>query len=201
MARRMQKGLFDLNDLSDQLKQMQNMGGMGGIMGMMPGVGKIKKQIDAAGLDESVFKRQQAIISSMTKKERTVPKLLNASRKKRVAAGSGTSVQEINKLLKMHRGMGDMMRKMGKRGGLGALMGGMGGGMGNLLSGGVGASMGAGMPDISKMDSRQLEEMARQMGGPGGNLPNLPGMGGKNEYRFRSGNPGRKIDTLSPINR
>ncbi len=178
MARRMQKGQFDLNDLSDQLKQMQNMGGMGGIMGMLPGIGKIKKQIDAAGLDEGIFNRQQAIISSMTKKERKVPKLLNASRKKRVAAGSGTSVQEINKLLKMHRGMGDMMRKMGKKGGLGGLMSGLGGSMGGMMGGGM-PGMGAGMPDISKMDPRQLEEMARQMGGPGTGLPALPGMGKK----------------------
>jgi signal recognition particle subunit SRP54 len=186
MAKRMQKGLFDLNDLSDQLKQMQNMGGMGGIMSMLPGVGKIKKQIDAAGLDESVFNRQQAIISSMTKKERVVPKLLNASRKKRVAAGSGTSVQEINKLLKMHRGMGDMMKKMGKKGGLGGMMSGLGGALGGGLGGGMGGGMpgmGAGMPDLSKIDPKQLEDMARQMGGPnsgmGGGMPKLPGLGKK----------------------
>ena len=176
MAKRMQKGQFDLNDLSDQLGQMKKMGGMGGIMGLMPGMGKMKKQIDAAGLDDSIFNRQQAIISSMTKKERQAPKILNASRKKRVAKGSGTSVQEINKLLKMHRGMGDMMRKMGKRGGLGGLMGGMGGGLGKMMGG-----MGGGMPDMSKMDPKQLEEMAKQMGGPGGmpGMPKLPGMGKK----------------------
>ena len=180
MAKRMQKGQFDLNDLSDQLGQMKKMGGMGGIMGLMPGMGKMKKQIDAAGLDDSIFNRQQAIISSMTKKERQAPKILNASRKKRVAKGSGTSVQEINKLLKMHRGMGDMMRKMGKRGGLGGLMGGMGGGLGKMM-GGMG---GGGMPDMSKMDPKQLEDMAKQMGGPGGmggmpGMPKLPGMGKK----------------------
>jgi signal recognition particle subunit SRP54 len=178
MARRMQKGQFDLNDLSDQLKQMQNMGGMGGIMGMLPGVGEIKKQIDAAGLDESVFKRQQAIISSMTKKERGAPKLLNASRKKRVAAGSGTSVQEINKLLKMHRGMGDMMKKMGKKGGLGGLMSGLGGSLGGMMGGGM-PGAGSGMPDLSKMNPKQLEDMARQMGGPGSGMPTLPGLGKK----------------------
>lgn len=176
MAKRMQKGEFDLNDLSDQLKQMQNLGGMGGIMSMLPGVGKMKKQIDAAGLDDSVFKRQQAIISSMTKKERKTPKLLNASRKKRVASGSGTSVQEINKLLKMHRQMGDMMRKMGKKGGLGGLMGGLGGGLGKGLMGGA-------MPDMANLDPKQLEEMARQMGGPGmggmPGMPKLPGLGKK----------------------
>lgn len=175
MAKRMQKGQFDLNDLSDQLRQMQSMGGMGGIMGLMPGMGKMKKQIDAAGLDDSIFNRQQAIISSMTRKERIAPKLLNASRKKRVAKGSGTSVQEINKLLKMHRGMGDMMKKMGKKGGLGGLMGGLGGGLGKMM-GGMG---GGGMPDMANMDPKQLEEMAKQIGGPGSGMPGLPGMGKK----------------------
>jgi signal recognition particle subunit SRP54 len=95
------------------------------VLGMLPGIGKVKKQIDAANLDETVLKRQQAIIGSMTKPERKNPKLLNASRKKRVAAGSGTSVQDINKLVKMHRQMADMMKAMGKkRGLLGSLFGG-----------------------------------------------------------------------------
>ncbi len=180
MAKRMQKGEFNLDDLSQQLTQMQNLGGMGGIMGMLPGIGKMKKQIEAAGLDDSIFKRQQAIISSMTRKERKSPKLLNASRKKRVAAGSGTNVQEINKLLKMHRQMGDMMRKMGK--------GGMGGGMMNKMMGGMGGGglpgmggmpgMGGGMPDLSKMDPKEIEKMAKQMGGIPG-MPGLPGAGKK----------------------
>ena len=190
MAKRMQKGEFDLNDLSEQLTQMQNLGGMGGIMSLMPGIGKMKKQITEAGLDDSIFKRQQAIISSMTRKERKAPKLLNASRKKRVAAGSGSSVQEINKLLKMHRQMGDMMRKMGKGGGLGGMMGGLGGGMMNKMMGGAGGGMpglpggmpdgmgGAGMPDLSKMDPKEIEKMAKQMGMSGG-MPKLPGMGKK----------------------
>ena len=192
IAKRMQKGEFNLDDLSEQLSQMQNLGGMGGIMGMLPGIGKMKKQIEAAGIDDSIFKRQQAIISSMTKRERKSPKLLNASRKKRVASGSGTSVQEINKLLKMHRQMGDMMRKMGK-GGLGGMMGGMGGGMMNKMMGGLGGGMGGklpglgggmpgmggeGMPDLSKMDPKELEEMAKQMGGIPG-MPKLPGGGKK----------------------
>ncbi len=173
IARKMQKGQFDLNDLSEQLGQMSKLGGMSSILGMLPGVGKMKKQIEAAGMDDSIFKRQQAIISSMTKKERAVPKLLNASRKKRVAAGSGSSVQDINKLLKMHRQMADMMKKMGGKkgkrgmlGGLGSMMGGMGGGM----PGGMPTGMG-------DMDPQQLEQMARQMGGPGG-MPKLPGLGG-----------------------
>ncbi len=186
IAKRMQKGEFNLDDLSEQLTQMQNLGGMGGIMGMLPGIGKMKKQIEAAGIDDSIFKRQQAIISSMTRRERKSPKLLNASRKKRVATGSGTSVQEINKLLKMHRQMGDMMRKMGK-GGLGGMMGGAGGGMMNKMMGGLGGKLpglGGGMPgmgdmpDLSKMDPKELEEMTKQMGGIPG-IPKLPGAGKK----------------------
>ena len=114
----MKKGAFDLEDLAEQLKQMQKLGGMGGILGMLPGIGKMKKQLDAANLDETILKRQQAIIGSMTRPERKNPKLLNASRKKRVAAGSGTSVQDINKLVKMHRQMADMMKSMGKKRGL-----------------------------------------------------------------------------------
>jgi signal recognition particle subunit SRP54 len=125
IAKKIQKGAFDLDDLSEQLKQMQKLGGMGSILGMLPGIGKVKKQIDSANLDDSVFKRQQAMIGSMTKAERRNPKLLNASRKKRVASGSGTSVQDINKLVKMHRQMADMMKTMGKkRGFLGQMFGG-----------------------------------------------------------------------------
>ena len=125
IARKMRKGAFDLEDLAEQLKQVQKLGGMGGVLGMLPGIGKIRKQINAANLEETILKRQQAIIGSMTKSERKTPKLLNASRKKRVAAGSGTSVQDINKLVKMHRQMADTMKTMGKkRGMLGQLFGG-----------------------------------------------------------------------------
>ena len=91
IARKVKKGAFDLDDLAEQLKQMQKLGGMGGVLNMLPGLGKVKKQIDAAKLDETILKRQQAMIGSMTKSERKNPKLLNASRKKRVASGSGTS--------------------------------------------------------------------------------------------------------------
>ncbi len=125
IAAKMRKGAFDLDDLAEQLNQMQKLGGMGGVLGMLPGVGKIKKQLDTAKLDDAILKRQQAIIGSMTKSERKNPKVLNASRKKRVAAGSGTSVQDINKLVKMHRQMADMMKSMGKkRGLLGQMFGG-----------------------------------------------------------------------------
>ena len=181
----MKAGKFDLNDLGDQLRQMQKMGGMSGFMGMMPGMGKMKDQVAAAGLDDSVFKRQLAIISSMTRKERSSPELLKHSRKKRIAAGSGTSSADINKLLKMHRQMADMMKSMGGKGKKGGMFG--------KMMGGLGASMGmggmGGMPgglDPSKMDPKQLEALQKQAEaaglGKGGGLPGLggglPGLGG-----------------------
>jgi signal recognition particle subunit SRP54 len=185
MARRMSKGEFDLNDLSDQLAQMQKLGGMGGILGMLPGIGKMKKQIEAAGLDDRLFRRQQAIISSMTRQERRSPKILNARRKQRVASGSGTEVQDVNKLLKMHLQMADMMKRMsrqapGGRGGIGSMMGslfggGLGGGLGGLMPGKM---PGGGMPDLAKLDPAEMERMARQLG-MGGAMPNLPGLPGK----------------------
>ena len=92
---------------------MQQMGGMAGLMGMLPGVAKMKNQLAAANLDERVLKRQMAIIDSMTPKERKNPDILKASRKKRIAAGSGTKVEDINRMLKMHRSMADVMKAMG----------------------------------------------------------------------------------------
>ena len=118
IAQKMRKGEFDLEDLGEQLKQMQKMGGMGGMMGMLPGVGKIKQQMAAADIDDRVIKRQRAIISSMTPKERRNPKVLDGKRKRRIAAGSGTKLEEVNKLLKMHRQMADMMKMMGKNKGM-----------------------------------------------------------------------------------
>ena len=170
IARKMRKGAFDLEDLSDQLKQMEKIGGMSGVLAMLPGLGKMKKQIEEADLDNSVVKRQQAIISSMTKKERRVPKLLNASRKKRVAAGSGTSVQDINKLLKMHRQMADMMKKMGKgKGGLAKLFGG-GGGMPEMPEGLDQQDAPPGMPGLPPGLPQGLPGL-----GQGGLPPGLPG--------------------------
>jgi signal recognition particle subunit SRP54 len=129
LAAKMQKGQFDLDDLAQQLKQLQKMGGLGGIMGMLPGVGKIQKQLGQAKIDEKILKRQEAIISSMTKQERRKPELIKASRKQRIATGSGTSVADVNKLLKQHMEMQRMMKqmnKLGKKGlmrhGLSALM-------------------------------------------------------------------------------
>ncbi len=117
LARKMTKGRFDLNDLQSQLKQVGKMGGMGGILGMLPGVGKIKKQLAEANVDEKIILRQSAIIDSMTRHERRSPEIIAASRKRRIAAGAGASVQEVNRLLKQHRQMQDMMKKMKKAGG------------------------------------------------------------------------------------
>jgi signal recognition particle subunit SRP54 len=125
LARKMQKGQFDLDDLAEQLRQMRRMGGMQGIMGMLPGIGRMKDQLATAGLDDKMLKRQEAIILSMTREERRNPDVLNGSRRKRIAAGSGVEVSEVNKLLKMHRQMSDVMKKMGKGKGLmSALFGG-----------------------------------------------------------------------------
>ncbi|MGD0190825.1 MAG: signal recognition particle protein [Rhizomicrobium sp.] len=125
IARKMKKGEFDMDDLAEQLKQMRSMGGMQGLLSMLPGVGKVKDQLAAAGLDDKLIKRQEAIIHSMTKTERVKPDIINGSRRKRIAAGSGTEVSEVNKLLKMHRQMSDMMKRMGKMGGKMPFGGGM----------------------------------------------------------------------------
>ena len=168
IAAKMQKGQFDLDDLSEQLSQMQRMGGMSGVMGLLPGVGKMKKQMANANMDDSILKRQQAMISSMTRKERRRPKLLNASRKRRIAAGSGTSVQEINKLIKMHRQMADMMKKLGKR--KGGMAGLFGGGMPEMPpeAGGGGAMPGQFPGQLPGLGGGGLPGL----GGPG--LPGLP---------------------------
>jgi signal recognition particle subunit SRP54 len=121
LAAKMQKGSFDLEDFASQLKQLKKMGGMSGVMGMLPGVGKIKKQLEQAKIDEGMLKRQEAIILSMTPKERRDWRLLNARRKQRVAAGSGTTVPEINRLLKQFQDMSRMMKQvqaLGKKGNL-----------------------------------------------------------------------------------
>jgi signal recognition particle subunit SRP54 len=116
LAAKMARGNFDLDDLAGQLRQIRRMGGMGGMLSLLPGVGKLKKQLGDANIDESIVKRQEAIISSMTKSERRNPKLLNGSRRRRIASGSGTSVQEINRLLKQYQDMADMMKKMKRLG-------------------------------------------------------------------------------------
>jgi signal recognition particle subunit SRP54 len=150
LASRMMKGQFDLNDLRMQLKQMQSMGGLGMLAGMLPGMKKAKAAMQQSGVDDKVLVHMDAIIGSMTAKERARPELMNAKRKKRVAAGSGTQVQDVNKLLKMHQEMGRAMkqiRKMGGLKGLGALLGGGGMGGGQPGIGGPGAGGGA-MPGL-----------------------------------------------------
>ncbi|MDZ5647248.1 MULTISPECIES: signal recognition particle protein [unclassified Nitrospirillum] len=129
LAAKMEKGNFDLDDMLSQLRQIRKMGGMGGMLSMLPGVGKIKDQLSKANIDERMLKRQEAIITSMTQKERRDIKLLNASRRRRIALGSGTTVADVNRLLKQYQDMADMMRKfkkLGKKGlmrqGLSALM-------------------------------------------------------------------------------
>tara|TARA_B100000315_G_scaffold242839_1_gene265520 strand:- start:7259 stop:8626 length:1368 start_codon:yes stop_codon:yes gene_type:complete len=129
IAKRAMKGQFTLEDLQEQLAQVKKMGDLGGLMGMLPGVGKMKKQIAEANIDDRMIARQEAIILSMTPKERRNPKLLNAKRRKRIAAGSGTSVQDVNRLLKQYQQMSSMMKKMGKKGMQGMMPGGMPGGM------------------------------------------------------------------------
>ncbi len=134
MAAKMQKGQFDFDDLADQLRQIRKMGGFSGIMGMMPGVGKIKQAMNEANIDERVIKRQEAIIGSMTKAERQNPDLLNASRKRRIAKGSGTDVAMINQLVKQYLQMRDMMKQMKKMGNKNFMRNMQNGGLENLLS-------------------------------------------------------------------
>ncbi len=170
MMKRFQKGRFNMNDLRMQLEQMMKMGGMEGIMGMMPGMKKMSKQVQEAGFDDSVLKQQIALINSMTKKERANPQILQASRKKRIARGAGLEVSDLNRLMKMHRQMSDMMKKMGKMGKRGMLKG----ALGQMF--GKGGGMPPGMGDMAGMDPKAMEEAAKKMGGklPGG----LPGLGG-----------------------
>ena len=152
MARKLQKGQFDLEDLRTQLRQMQKMGGLKGLLALLPGVKGMAKGLKA-GMDDRIIKRQEAIINSMTPAERRDPRILNASRKRRIAAGSGTSVQEVNRLLKQHRQMAGMFKRMRK--------------MGALPAPGAAGEMG---------------DPGRMMGdlppvGPGAGLPGLPGTG------------------------
>jgi signal recognition particle subunit SRP54 len=196
IAQKMRKGAFDLEDLADQLKQMQKLGGMGGVMGMLPGMGKIKQQMADANLDDRILKRQGAIISSMTPFERRNPKQLDAKRKRRIAAGSGTKVEDVNKLIKMHRQMADMMKMMGNNRGMMQRMAGafgLGGGMGAAPSAAEIEKMQA---ELARLDPKALEQLPKDLrealpkgGGSGGGglpglgramprLPGLPGLGG-----------------------
>jgi signal recognition particle subunit SRP54 len=156
-AERMRKGQFDLSDMREQLLQMANMGGISGLMGMMPGIAKMKNQIANAGIDDRIIKRQVALIDSMTRQERKSPDVLKASRKKRIAAGAGGKVEDLNKLLKMHRNMADMMKAMGsgKRGPLAGIAQAMG--------------FGGGAPT-----PEQIKALAEKMPQGAGGMPSLP---------------------------
>ena len=199
IAERMKKGAFDLDDLSEQLKQLQKMGGMAGMMNMLPGMGKVKKQMEGMDIDNGVLKRQVSIISSMTPFERRNPKVLDGKRKKRVAAGSGTKVEEINRLIKMHQQMATMMKQMGQGKGM----------FGKMMGGGRGA------PDAAELEKMQAElagldpnaipaelkdmmqggalpEMPKGLPGLGGGGGGLPGLGGSNPFKGFPGFPGKK---------
>jgi signal recognition particle subunit SRP54 len=159
LAAKMAKGQFDMNDLRAQLRQMQRMGGLSGLASMLPGVKQVKQAMASGAADDKVLVRMDAIIGSMTPKERTKPELLNAKRKIRVAKGSGTTVQDVNKLLKMHQEMANAMKKIKKMGGLKGLAALFGGGGGGGLGGMLGGGAAGGMPGL-----------------PGaGGLPGLPG--------------------------
>jgi len=167
MARKLAKGQFDMDDMADQLAQMERMGGMEGLMGMLPGVQKMKQQIAESGVTDRMIRRQRAIIGSMTKKERKKPDLLQASRKRRIAAGAGVEVQDVNRLLKQHRQMQDAFKMMARDGGKGfARMAGMLGG-GNMAAM---KALGGGMrpPGLPGADVGAT---------PQANLPGLPGLG------------------------
>ncbi|WP_339820308.1 signal recognition particle protein [uncultured Paracoccus sp.] len=158
MMKRFQKGLFNMNDLRGQLEQMQKMGGMSSVMGMMPGMAKMAKQAQAAGYDDKVVRHQIALINSMTKKERANPDLLQASRKKRIAAGAGLDVSDLNKLLKMQKQMADTMKKLGKMG------------KGGLMKQAMRAmtGKGGGLPDMENLDPAKMAEAQKMLADPKG---------------------------------
>ncbi|AMN38933.1 signal recognition particle protein [Rhodoplanes sp. Z2-YC6860] len=189
-AEKMRKGQFDLSDLREQLAGMAKMGGMTGLMAMMPGVAKIKSQMAERNLDDSMLKRQMAIIDSMTPGERKHPDILKASRKKRIASGAGTKVEEINKLLKMHRTMADMMKAMGGGKARGPMAG-----LAQMMG------LGGGMPSPEQM-AKLAEKMPGGLppnipgapGGPSGS-PGLPGLPGLGKFPGLGGGGGGKLPT------
>jgi signal recognition particle subunit SRP54 len=161
MAKKLAKGQFDLDDLANQLNQVSAMGGLKGVMGMLPGAGAAKKAMEGANLDDKQITRQIAVIRSMTKKEKQKPDLLNASRRKRIAAGAGVDVAEVNRVLKMHRGMADMVKKVGKGKMPAGLMGALGGGFRS--------------PEMMPQMKNAAANMSKTLPGLPGGLPGLPG--------------------------
>lgn len=176
-ARKLAKGQFDLDMMADQLGQMKRMGGMEGMMGLLPGVQKMKRQIAESGLNDRMFDRQVAIISSMTKAERKKPDILQASRKRRIAAGSGVDVAEVNRLLKQHRQMADAFKALSRNGGKGF------GQMAKMLGGGnmdmAKMAQMAGQPAPTPEQMEEMQSKLKGLGGPGGpGGLKLPGLGG-----------------------
>ncbi len=173
MAAKMAKGQFDMNDLRGQLAQMQRMGGLGALAGMMPGMKKAQGALQQAGGDK-VLVHMDAMIGSMTLKERNKPELINAKRKIRIAKGSGTTVQEVNKLLKMHQEMSTAMKKIRKMGGIKGMMAmlGKGGPAGGMA--GIGNALGG--PGLGDMMGKAGGSGLPGLGGPGGagGMPQLP---------------------------
>jgi signal recognition particle subunit SRP54 len=180
LAGKFQKGEFDFDDLLTQMRQMQKMGGMGAMMKMLPGLGKMAAQIENAKLDDTLLKRQEAIILSMTKQERSKPQVLNAKRKIRIAAGSGTTVQDVNRIYKQLQDMQTVMKRM-KKMGMGKMMGMMKGMMGEQDAEMLANSMD---PELLGGDMSKLKDLEAKLGGQLGDNPFLSGgpLGG-------SGNP------------
>ena len=189
-AERMAKGKFDLQDLCDQLAQVEKIGGLGGIMGLLPGVAKMKDQLAKANLDDNLVKRQRGIILSMTPKERRNPDLLKASRKKRVAAGAGVKVEEVNRLLKQHRQMADLMKSFGggKRGGMMAKAAQM---------------MGLGSGGMEMPSEEELKKLQEKLGGAppsGAGGPGIPAAPPTDLLSQKPGLPGLGGGLLSGLN-
>jgi signal recognition particle subunit SRP54 len=178
MAKKLAKGLFDLEMMTEQLQQMKRMGGMEGLMGLLPGVQKMKRQIAEAGVNDKMIDKQLAIIGSMTKQERKKPDIMQASRKRRVAAGAGVDVAEVNRLLKQHRQMSDAFKMLSKGGGRGFAQ------MAQMLGGPGGLGGGGGMDRLKTLgggkmpmpSEAEIEEMAKRLQADGG--LKLPGLGG-----------------------
>ena len=191
IMKRMSQGSFDMNDMLKQIGQLKKMGGLGGVMSMLPGIGKLQKQMAASNFNDKAISKQEAIIYSMTNKERINVALLNASRRKRIASGSGTSVPEVNRLVKQQQDMARMMKKMGKMGGLGGLKNMMSSLGGNLPNTDMASS---GSADSPMMDANKIAELQKMMGSSMPNLGNmsnkfggmgLPGLGGKQSKKRR----------------
>ncbi len=190
MANRMATGKFDMNDFLNQIRQIKKMGGFGSLMNLLPGVGKIKKQMSSMGVDDNMIKKQEAIILSMNKKEKQHIGILNASRRKRIANGSGTTVQEVNKLVKQFQDMSKVMKKMGNLGpsGLKGLFG--GDGMPN---------MGNNHSNPSGSNQIDFGDLSKKLSNSGISTPNLfgkninlPGLGGNDYAKHTFNHPKRK---------